>query len=99
MYWFPCLSHISLTLVRGRLNMTAVYRNQAFITRAYGNYLGLSRLLCFLATETATSPGEIEVVATHADAELGRGQRAIAEFLERCRAAAPNGPMEMVAGG
>ncbi len=61
MYWFPCLSHISLTLVRGQLNMTAVYRNQAFMTRAYGNYLGLSRLLGFLAQETNTTPGEIEV--------------------------------------
>lgn len=87
MYWFPCLSHISLTLVRGQLNMTAVYRNQAFITRAYGNYLGLARLLDFLATETATTAGEIEVVASHADADLDLGRRAIADLLLRCRAA------------
>jgi hypothetical protein len=87
MYWFPCLSHISLTLIRGQLNMTAVYRNQTFITRAYGNYLGLARLLDFLANETSTTAGEIEVVASHADADLALGQRAINDLLLRCHAA------------
>jgi hypothetical protein len=95
MYWFPCLSHISLTLVRGQLNMTAVYRNQTFITRAYGNYLGLSRLLDFLATETGTTAGEIEVVATHADAELALGQRTISDLLSRCRLALEAGLVEV----
>lgn len=86
--WFPCLSHISLTLVEGTISMTAVYRNQTFITRAYGNYLGLARLLRFITTDTGTIPGEIEVVATHADSELGFGKRRVMTFLERCRALA-----------
>jgi hypothetical protein len=95
LYWFPCLSHISLTLVRGQLHMTAVYRNQTFITRAYGNYLGLSRLLAFLATETNTTPGEIEVVATHADAELSLGVQSIRALLERCQALLSSKPLEV----
>jgi hypothetical protein len=93
LFWFPCLSHISLTLVRGQLHMTAMYRNQTFITRAYGNYVGLSRLLAFLATETSTTPGEIEVVATHADAELSLGAQAIRALLERCKSLLASEPM------
>jgi hypothetical protein len=84
MFWFPCLSHISLTLVRGRLSMTALYRNQTFVTRAYGNYLGLARLLRFIAIESGTEPGEIEVIATHADAELRFGQHRVETLLENC---------------
>jgi hypothetical protein len=82
---FPCLSHISLTLVDDQVHMTATYRNQTFITRAYGNYLGLARLLRFIANETGAAAGEVEVVATHADAELRVGRRAVAELVARCR--------------
>jgi len=88
LYGFPCLSHISLTLVGGRLNMTALYRNQSFIARAYGNYLGLSRLLAFIADQAQTQCGEIEVVATHADAEAELGKRRIAALVAGCRAKA-----------
>jgi hypothetical protein len=70
---FPCLSHISLTLVQGRLHMTAIYRNQHLIRRAYGNYVGLARLMRFFAQEAECEPGEILCVASHADAELGQG--------------------------
>jgi hypothetical protein len=84
--WFPCLSHISLTLTGGTISMTAVYRNQTFVTRAYGNYLGLSRLLRFITTETGTAPGEIEVVATHADANFNLGKGRVQHLIERCHA-------------
>ena len=57
--WFPCLSHISLTLDEGVVNMTATYRNQTFVSRAYGNYVGLSRLLRFIAKESGTEAGEL----------------------------------------
>lgn len=85
---FPCLSHVSLTLVKDRVHMNATYRNQTFITRAYGNYLGLAALLRFIAVETGAQPGEVQVVATHADAELERGKGAVFELVERCRAVA-----------
>jgi hypothetical protein len=82
---FPCLSHISLTLADDAVHLTATYRNQTFITRAYGNYLGLSRLLRFIANETGARVGEVEVVATHADAELKIGPPAVRGLVDRCR--------------
>jgi len=84
---FPCLSHISLTLVDDHVHLTATYRNQSYISRAYGNYLGLARLLRFVAIDTGAQPGEVEVVATHADAELALGAGAVRELVERCGAA------------
>ena len=68
---FPCLSHISFTLDGDVLNLAALYRNQYFITRAYGNYLGLSRIGQFIATEVGVQLGEIVCLATHADAQYG----------------------------
>jgi len=84
---FPCLSHISLTWDDGRLHLHATYRNQSFITRALGNYLGLARLLGFLANEVGTNVGEIHCTATHADLELGAfgGKRAVRGLLAACR--------------
>lgn len=70
---FPCLSHVSLTLLEGRLHMTALYRNHHFISRAYGNYLGLGRLLSFMARESGWGLGELMCVSSHADAEIGGG--------------------------
>jgi hypothetical protein len=82
---FPCLSHISLTLMHGQLHMSALYRNQFFIDRAYGNYLGLLRLLLFICQEVGCAPGEIACLATHADAQLS--QRKGRQLLADCRAA------------
>jgi hypothetical protein len=79
----PCLAHISLTRIDGRLHMTALYRRQTYISRAYGNFLGLARLLNFLATESNHRVGELMIVATHAEAD-GSGR---AELLEAARAA------------
>lgn len=74
---FPCLSHISFTLDGDTLNLAALYRNQYFVTRAYGNYLGLVRIGDFVAREVGIDLGEVLCVATHADAQfndLGKGR-------------------------
>jgi len=87
---FPCLSHISLTLRKGQLHMSALYRNQHFIRKAYGNYVGLARLQRFLCTETGCQAGEIICIASHADAEIGRrgfGKRHLAALTVACRRA------------
>jgi hypothetical protein len=87
LYAFPCLSHISLTLERPRLHVTATYRNQTFISRAYGNYLGLARLCGFICGEIGAELGEIVCVATHADVELARfGRTRIEQLLDNMRA-------------
>lgn len=63
---FPCLSHVSISLISGRLHLTSLYRSQEFDTRAYGNLLGLGRLLAFISKETGYPVGELVNVATHA---------------------------------
>lgn len=82
---FPCLSHLSITLSSGLLHGTAVYRNQYFIERAYGNLLGLGALVNFLASESGFGNGELLCVASHAEIELGRyGRAPITELIGRC---------------
>jgi hypothetical protein len=66
---FPCLTHIDLTLYKGRLHATAVYRHQYLIDKAYGNLLGLSWLLGFLCQQSGWELGELVVHATLADAQ------------------------------
>lgn len=66
-----CLSHISINVTAGKLSMTALYRHQTFVERAYGNFLGLARLQHFLVQETQRDleVGELMVVASHAEIE------------------------------
>lgn len=74
---FPCLSQISFTLDGDVVNLAALYRNQYFVTRAYGNYLGLARIGDFIAHEVGARLGEVLCLATHADAQfdsLGKGR-------------------------
>ncbi|HKS48836.1 MAG TPA: hypothetical protein VJT49_27755 [Amycolatopsis sp.] len=65
----PCLAHLSLTSVDGHLHMTALYRRHAYLARAYGNFLGLARLLNFLAHESGRQVGQLLVVGSHAEIE------------------------------
>jgi hypothetical protein len=83
---FPCLSHISLKLDpdRGRIHLTALYRNQQYIERAYGNFLGLARLQAFIAQETGLDVGELVCHATHAEVDH-LGKKAVADLLRTCR--------------
>lgn len=90
---FPCLSHISFVLDKGRLSMTALYRNQHFIRKAYGNYLGLSRLLRFICQEAGCETGELVCIASHADAEFNLGKRDILKLVKDCREAAQHSQM------
>lgn len=79
---FPCLVHIDLTVFEGRLSMAAVYRHQFLVTKAYGNLLGLSRLLGFLAQQSGFAVGELVVHATMADCEQGTYTKAgVAELI------------------
>lgn len=78
-YGFPCLVHVDLSVHDRRLHMLAVYRHWYLVTKAYGNMLGLSRLLAFLCEQTGYAVGELAVVAGTADAERGTngGRRGI----------------------
>jgi thymidylate synthase len=84
---FPCLSHISITLQEGRLDCAAVYRNQYFLARAYGNYLGIGEVLKFLAAESGFAVGELLCVSSHAYLEVQEHGRArVEELMHRCAA-------------
>lgn len=64
---FPCLSHISLQLDRDlRVHAAALYRSHFMFERAYGNYLGLGRLLAYIAQQAELACGTLTVVAGHA---------------------------------
>ncbi|MFJ8536882.1 hypothetical protein [Streptomyces sp. NPDC093591] len=64
---FPCLSHISLQLDRDRrVHAAALYRSHFMFERAYGNYLGLGRLLAYIAQQAELACGSLTVVAGHA---------------------------------
>lgn len=69
---FPCLSLASFHLDGDRLHLTAHYRNQHLLERGYGNYLGLGRLLSYVAAASELVPGELLVVAGHALLERTR---------------------------
>lgn len=86
---FPCLTHLDLTLHRGCLHATAVYRHQYLIDKAYGNLLGLSWLMQFICQQTGHELGELVVHATLADTQgrpralrLARATRAVLEAEE-----------------
>ncbi|WP_459548558.1 thymidylate synthase family protein [Nocardia sp. X0981] len=67
----PCLAHLSFTVLDGAIHLTALYRRHHYIARAYGNFLGLARLLNFLARESGREVGAMMIVGTHADLEMG----------------------------
>lgn len=94
---FPCLSHISLTLHDGAIHLSALYRNQGFVRKAYGNYVGLSRIARFFARETGSAVGEVTCLASHADAELSVGGRQNLRMLvAACRGALGSRPTREV---
>ena len=82
---FPCLSSVSLTLSGGTLSATALYRNQYFIDRAYGNFLGLGNLLAFLCAESGFECGELVCLASHARIEIHEfGKTKLTGLLDNC---------------
>lgn len=66
---FPCMVHVDLSLVRGRINLTGIYRHQYVITKGYGNLLGLARLQAFIAQQSGFKVGELSVLGTYSDDE------------------------------
>jgi thymidylate synthase len=100
---FPCLSHLSFKLDtdRQQVHLAVLYRNHHFITHGYGNYIGLGRLLRYVAGQVGYDVGELLAVSTHADAELHRGKGRIksrlAEAAQLLEASAPgNEPLAAV---
>ncbi|MGI8667494.1 MAG: hypothetical protein ACR2N4_15955 [Jatrophihabitans sp.] len=68
---FPCLVHVDISVVHNRLSLVAVYRHWHLIHKAYGNLIGLTRLLHFMSQQTGYEPGELMIHGTVANAEIG----------------------------
>lgn len=72
---FPCLSHCSFQLESHQIvHATAYYRYHTMLDRAYGNYLGLGRLLDYVAAQAGLTRGCLTVMAGYALIEKGISQ-------------------------
>lgn len=61
----PCLQYVQFGQVGNTLNLTAVYRNHDFLTKALGNYIGLSKLLEFVCQQTGRNIGTFTCHSIH----------------------------------
>lgn len=56
----PCLQYLQLLYSESNaLDLVAVYRNHDFLKKAFGNFIGLGRILRFLSRETGIQSGRI----------------------------------------
>jgi len=61
----PCLQYVQFAEHNGGINMTAVYRNHDFLTKALGNYIGLSNLLRYVSIQTGSGIGTLTCQSIH----------------------------------
>lgn len=91
-----CLSFLSFKLTQqNTLSLTVMYRNHAYIGRGLGNFIGLGRLMNFVATKTGAKVGSLTCISTHAfidhgkvkhdNVTMGWTQREARALLEHCR--------------
>jgi thymidylate synthase len=63
----PCLQYVQFNCPdKERLDLVAVYRNHDYCNKALGNFIGLTRLLNFVAHETNRTVGSIACFSIHA---------------------------------
>jgi hypothetical protein len=67
---FPCLSGCSFQLDHGRVHLLAHYRYEYLIARGYGNYLGLARLLGYVATNAGLAVGQMTIITGRAHVDV-----------------------------
>jgi len=70
----PCLQYIEVLQNRSNeIELVAVYRNHDFLKKALGNFIGLGRLLQFIASESGKKPTKLTChsVRAYTD-EVGR---------------------------
>jgi len=58
----------------GELNLIAVYRNHDYFYKAFGNFIGLSKLLQYICEQTNCEPGKLIIHSTHAYHELSKSK-------------------------
>jgi thymidylate synthase len=56
----PCLQFVEVLWdANDTINLVALYRNHDFLKKALGNFIGLARLLAFIAKEANKTPGKL----------------------------------------
>lgn len=76
---FPCLSFCAVQRDEDKVHLSAHYRNHYMIERAYGNYLGLGRLLKYIADQAGLVAGTLTVISGHA--EIDRSPKLVHQTL------------------
>jgi len=63
----PCLQYMQFLPNRdGKIDLLVVVRNHDYFRKALGNFIGLGRLLAFVASETSRVPGKLICHSVHA---------------------------------
>lgn len=77
----PCLQYVQfLQRPDDKLDMLALYRNHDFFRKVLGNYIGLGRVLQFVARETDQEPGRLTCVSVNAYLDQQRRVCRLAEL-------------------
>jgi len=61
----PCLQYVQIGQNGNVLNLTAIYRNHDFLNKSLGNYIGLTKLLGFICTQTGHVMGGLTCHSIH----------------------------------
>ncbi len=77
---FPCMSAMSFQRDRTHLHLLAHYRYEYLASKGYGNYLGVARLLSYVAKQSELEVGQLTIIAgrSHLDITMGR----LGQFLD-----------------
>lgn len=62
----PCWQFGEIVKQNNKLNLVVVYRNHDYFYKAFGNFIGLSKLLQYICEQTKCEPGKLIVHSTHA---------------------------------
>ena len=86
---FPCLQQVSFTFEDGGMQLNAFYATQQIARKGYGNYLGLSRLGAFVASQMKLRFEQLNVFVGMAKMDVGKSDPDLVELLEVVRAHLP----------
>lgn len=85
---FPCLQHVSFVRTKIGLVLNAFYATQQLFDKAYGNYLGLSRLGAFMAREMSLPFARLNVyVGVEKLERIGKTDEGLLDLASTLRSA------------
>jgi len=87
----PCMIAVDIKLRNGKLNLFAMFRSYDFGRKAYGNYIGLGKLLNMLSNKTGYDVGEVVCYSVSAHVRT-REFDSIKTLLEDYRKCTPTLP-------